>query len=509
MSNLRIGLLFLFGMGSLGSFKVYLDTADVAPDSEYRVHAIFDDASGLTMSSRVRIAGIDVGHIETIELVGAKAKLTLRLRNDVDLYEDAQAGKRPEGILGTNNVELIPGTPAARRLADGEEIKRVNNKDPITEVTETLSETAKQIKEVSDEILLVAKSLRQFISPESSKEEPPLSKFTRVLTEQVMSLSGTADRLLRRVDGVLDTNSGDLRSTIIAMKNLSEQLDQLTGEETRAPLQSMLRNMNEATAGLNRVLGEVEALAGTGNAEAKSLASTLRRTVDSLAEASDQVQKTAAAASSGKGPVGRLLSDESLGDKLDQAVSGLSDLVASYDRLQTHVELGGGVRMAPGGANVGGRAGLRVDLLTRKNKGYLLGLNSDNRVSPQVDVINGIRRSTVEDNYRLTALFWQRFGAFGFKGGLMDGRGGVGLEGYAFRDRLRLSVDAYDFERSLEDGDQVPRHRAHLDMAFHPNLFLRFGVDDPLLQERAYFLGAGVRFLDPDLKRVMAVAPSP
>ena len=148
------------------------------------------------MSSRVRIAGIDVGHIETIELVGAKAKLTLRLRNDVDLYEDAQAGKRPEGILGTNNVELIPGTPASRRLADGEEIKRVNNKDPITEVTETLSETAKQIKEVSDEILLVAKSLRQFISPESSKEEPPLSKFTRVLTEQVMSLSGTADRLL-------------------------------------------------------------------------------------------------------------------------------------------------------------------------------------------------------------------------------------------------------------------------------------------------------------------------
>ena len=509
MSNLRVGMLFLFGLGSLGSFKVYLDSADAAPDSEYRVHAIFDDASGLTMSSRVRIAGIDVGHIETIELVGAKAKLTLRLRNDVTLFEDAQAGKRPEGILGTNNIELVPGTPTGRRIENGGEIARVNNKDPISEVTETLSETAVQIKEVSDEILLVAKSLRQFISPESSKEEPPLSKFTRVLTEQVMALSGTADRLMRRVDGVLNENSGDLRTTIVALKSLSEQLDQLTGNETRVPLQSMLRNLNDATAGLNRVLGEVEALAGTGNAEAKSLATTLRRTVDSLADASNQVQKTAAAASSGKGPVGRLLSDEALGEKLDDAVSGLSDLVASYDRLQTHVELGGGMRMTEDGGQAGGRAGLRVNLLTRKNKGYVLGLNSDNRVSPQVDVINGVTQSSVEDSYRLTALFWQRFGAVGVKGGLIDGRGGVGLEGYALKDRLRLSVDAYDFERSLVGGEQVPRHRANLDMALHPNLFLRLGVDDPLLAERAYFLGAGVRFLDPDLKRVMAVAPSP
>lgn len=509
MSNLRVGLLFLMGVGSLGSFQVYLSAADVAPGSEYRVHVIFDDASGLSMSSRVRIAGIDVGHIEEINLAGAKARLTLRIREDVDLFADARAGKRAEGILGTNNVEIVPGTPTAARLKNGAEITDVDNDDPIAEVTKTLSTTADQIKEVSEEILLVARSLRQFISPESSKEEPPLSKFTRVVTEQVLALSGTANNLMGRIDGVLDDNSANLQQTVLALKRLSDQLESLTGDDTRLPLQAMLTNLADATAGLKRVLSEVEQLAGTGNEEAKGLAGTLRTAVDQLAKASEEVKKTAEAASSGKGPVGRLLSDEELGAKLDEAMTSLSNLAADYDRLQTHVELGGGMRVAESGDVGGGRAGLRVNLLTRKDKGYVLALNSDNRVSPQNDLVDGVQQQSLEDTYRITALFWRRFGAIGLKGGMIDGRGGVGLEGYALKDRLRLSVDAYDFERNLDSGDTIPRHRARLDMVVHPNLYLRMGVDDPFIGERAYFLGAGVRFLDPDLKKIMAVAPSP
>ena len=68
MSNLRVGLLVLFGLGSAGTFQFYIKQADSAPESNYILYAVFEDASGLSIASRVRIAGIDVGHIDAVEL---------------------------------------------------------------------------------------------------------------------------------------------------------------------------------------------------------------------------------------------------------------------------------------------------------------------------------------------------------------------------------------------------------------------------------------------------------
>jgi phospholipid/cholesterol/gamma-HCH transport system substrate-binding protein len=258
------------------------------------------------------------------------------------------------------------------------------------------------------------------------------------------------------------------------------------------------------------VLREIEKLTGTGEGEIKSLAATLRQAVDSLSAASGEVEKVAQLAASGKGPVGRMVGDEALGAEMDLAIRGVSKMVATYERLRTEVEMSGGWRARSGS----GRAGMRVNLLTRKDKGYILQLNTDSRVSPQVErrLVDGVETitETVTDTFRISALFWRRFGMIGLRAGLLDGRGGFGVDAYLMGDRLRLQIDAFDFDRSVTDLALAPRHRAYVDFKVLKHIYLTAGVDDPLLQDqRDFYFGAGVRFFDPDLKNILSVAPMP
>src|SRR3990170_5334161 len=55
----------------------------------YQVYAFFDDVTGLTWKSRVQIAGIQVGEVDEVTLVGTKARLTLRVKKEIELRTDA------------------------------------------------------------------------------------------------------------------------------------------------------------------------------------------------------------------------------------------------------------------------------------------------------------------------------------------------------------------------------------------------------------------------------------
>jgi phospholipid/cholesterol/gamma-HCH transport system substrate-binding protein len=67
---------------------------------------------------------------------------------------------------------------------------------------------------------------------------------------------------------------------------------------------------------------------------------------------------------------------------------------------------------------------------------------------------------------------------------------------------LWLSFEAFDFSRPLNQ-------RAHLRLTgkwqLHPNLYVIGGYDDPL-EQRSFFLGAGIRWKDDNLKYLLGSA---
>jgi phospholipid/cholesterol/gamma-HCH transport system substrate-binding protein len=101
--------------------------------SPYTVHAVFSNANGLRPDSPVRIAGVNVGKVQSIGPVSScriaatsqqpcsAADVTLQINDQgLPIHEDATFAIRPRIFLeGNFFVDVSPGTPQARVAPDG------------------------------------------------------------------------------------------------------------------------------------------------------------------------------------------------------------------------------------------------------------------------------------------------------------------------------------------------------------------------------------------------------
>lgn len=107
--NLSVGFIMILGMLCLGYLSVSFGEVRIWGADRYTVDAVFTNVTGLQEDTQVLISGIPVGSVESIKLDDYQARVTLSLRQDIDLYEDAIASIRTQGLLGEKYVALSPG----------------------------------------------------------------------------------------------------------------------------------------------------------------------------------------------------------------------------------------------------------------------------------------------------------------------------------------------------------------------------------------------------------------
>ena len=110
-------------------------TKDIPFTRGYEVKAVFRSANGLRPSSPVRIAGVNVGKVKSVEGQDGtdNAVVTMQIGDaGLPLYTDATAKIRPRIFLeGNFFVDLKPGSPGAPELEDGGTIKVTQTATPV------------------------------------------------------------------------------------------------------------------------------------------------------------------------------------------------------------------------------------------------------------------------------------------------------------------------------------------------------------------------------------------
>ena len=89
----------------------------------YPLTASFRSAEGIAVGSDVRLAGISVGSVTGLELdpTSYEAKVTLTVRDGLELPEDSDVKIASESLLGGSFVEVTPGA-SEFKLQAGDEI---------------------------------------------------------------------------------------------------------------------------------------------------------------------------------------------------------------------------------------------------------------------------------------------------------------------------------------------------------------------------------------------------
>ncbi len=86
-------------------------TSGISASGGYQVTALFNDASGLSVGTDVRMAGVKIGTVasQSLDTETFQAKIGLRIDEQIQLPTDSSARILPDGLLGGNFVSLEPG----------------------------------------------------------------------------------------------------------------------------------------------------------------------------------------------------------------------------------------------------------------------------------------------------------------------------------------------------------------------------------------------------------------
>lgn len=105
-----VGLFVLGGLAAVGYLSVSVGGVSYAGERGLKLTAVFDDVGGLSRRSPVKISGVKVGQVESIELdEDLRATVSLDLDPSLELSIDSSAAIRTAGLLGDQFVSLEPG----------------------------------------------------------------------------------------------------------------------------------------------------------------------------------------------------------------------------------------------------------------------------------------------------------------------------------------------------------------------------------------------------------------
>jgi ABC-type transporter Mla subunit MlaD len=126
----RFGVVFLVIIGIVVYFGF---TKHIPFKHGFRLKAVFATAVNIKPKSPVRIAGIDVGKVSSIQREGSAGLVTMEIAsNGLPIHSDATVKVRPRIFLEGNwFVDLRPGSPSARTLSSGATLPITQTSDPV------------------------------------------------------------------------------------------------------------------------------------------------------------------------------------------------------------------------------------------------------------------------------------------------------------------------------------------------------------------------------------------
>ncbi|HMK50697.1 MAG TPA: MlaD family protein [Thermodesulfovibrionales bacterium] len=491
-TELKVGFFAVFVLLILAFMTFKVGGLDWFKKKGYTVYVSFRDIAGLDEKTKVKVAGVDAGVIEKIQLRDGIAILTLRIRMDVPIYSDAVASIKAAGLLGDKYLEINTGSQPPQ-LKNGDTIGHVIE---LVDVDDMMRRLAK----VSDNISSLASSLNEAFGSEQSKA---------ALKETVLNLGDITSNLNRTIVA----NDKKMRNVLDNIKNLTASLSDFV-DTNKEPLTATISNMRDLSG---RIKGDAPELIANLNKAAKDLKDLVDENKSAVSSTMQSVSHIAERIDKGEGTLGKLVKDDKLYNSINNVAEGLDKTLGAIDRFKTFITFQADYLTA----SREGKGYFYVTLQPKPDKYYILGIVRDplGKVSKKrTETTSGAGRTVVEKEVtekeiEFTAQIAKRFTESemfkdtAVRAGITESTFGIGADYFFNKDKGRGSVDIWDFSNDEEDSGK-PHVRVGVDYYLFKNLFVTAGGDNLLNKKRrGGYAGVGVRFQDEDLKYLLGSLP--
>jgi phospholipid/cholesterol/gamma-HCH transport system substrate-binding protein len=274
----------------------------------YRLTALFNNVQELKVGDRVKMAGVEEGRVERIDLdvETQKAKVTMKMKKGAEVKTDSIATIKFTGLMGQNFVSIDFGTTNASKAGDGTMLKSAEQPD-LSVVMSKIDNVATGVENLTKSFsgLKIDELLGPFIDFMKDNRVPLTTTISNIdsVTAQISQGKGTVGKL------IYDPQLYDS-----ALKTVTN-------------LQSTFSDVESTFAGVKIIVDQVNAGQGTAGKFVKD-DKLYNDTTAAMTNLKEILQKI----NQGQGSVGKLVNDQEFYrnakltlQKLDKATEGLED----------------------------------------------------------------------------------------------------------------------------------------------------------------------------------------
>jgi phospholipid/cholesterol/gamma-HCH transport system substrate-binding protein len=532
----RVGLFIIVAIGIFIYLSVNIGALrlDRAQYNTYKTY--FDDTGGLDQKAPIKIAGVDVGWVDSIILLeDGKAEVNMRISKSIKLAKNSYAMISQEGLIGAKALVIEPGDPSTGQLLPSSTLS-VPGKAPVV-----VSDLLDQFKDIAASIQDIASSFKNVFATTKGEDDMKLA------------LNGIA----KAADRMSDFSEVMQRTMLKNEENINAMLLDLrhTAHHLETGIPSITKNFDETFPAFKKDVNRLTLVLADDTLPKVSNASdkvgiafeNIESTSDQAREAFREAEQVAEKINTGKGVVGKLVNEDETYDDIKKTIRGLKDYVTKAQSLDINVDMHSETMLSRDWNSKG-----YFDLKIRPQQDffYQLQLVSDERGSisreeehrewfdkdgnpveidkltygtgvagdaqkahDELEFAKTVDRTVRKKNDIMFGFqFGKRFDRATFRIGLFENSFGVACDYYVplQTDKFHwiTSVEAFDFKGTKRLNDTRPYIRWINRLYFMKHIYTAFGVDDMFGKHTSSpFWGGGIRFGDDDIKYVLSSLP--
>lgn len=270
-----------FGFLFLKNKKVFSD--------DIILYAVFNQADGLEVSAPVLVKGFRIGTVDKINFDIKTQKLTVALTVDgkYELPTSCEASIASTNLLGGKVLDIALGSETGKVFQSGDTIRTSLQRNMLDVAGEEYNKLKEQAGMIVDKLNSALDGINRTLSIENTN-----------------ALTGTLSNI--------ETASRDVKEVISNEKNNLERMI--------SDLSVLSASLKRAAPDLERGLKNIAAISDSIAVDAPSMMRNATQAIENLNKIIDQIQ-------SGKGTVGKLVTDEQLYTNLNTAVENISLLL--------------------------------------------------------------------------------------------------------------------------------------------------------------------------------------
>ena len=222
-------------------------------DNSNKLYAVYDNVAGLVVSAPVTINGLNIGKVNTIEMLpDGKMKVELIITNEqIQIAKSSIAQIMDSGLIGGREIAILNNFSDKNYTESGDTLK-TSDKLGLT------AELANQIGPVKDKVEILLENANKLIESLNATLDATTQQKLKSAIASLEVTMAEFSQTSKSINGILAENKSKLNTTLTNFEKTSSNLNSMSSSLEKAELGATVKKLEATITSVNGMMTNLE-----------------------------------------------------------------------------------------------------------------------------------------------------------------------------------------------------------------------------------------------------------